>query len=236
VSKKLVGLEDKIEELLVIKTQDSEITSLQKQNENNSCNICICHTDGEVHHPSGPSLQLLNKTVVDNCTIVSQDNGLNASISNNNNGVITLTSSNSSDYSADNSGSMQSMRQLNPVENAKTPAAISDDQVSTETSEGFIGVQRTRIRTKRFFLSGIAGNVTSETISDYLTGRGISPTLLQVFPSRRKGTVSTKVNVRVADVETITRDNFWPKFVVCKPWISKEKFHLKNNVENYEQH
>ena len=61
VSKKLVGLEDKIEGLLVIiKTQDSEITSLQKQNENNSCNICICHTVGEVHHPSGPSLQLFN--------------------------------------------------------------------------------------------------------------------------------------------------------------------------------
>ena len=178
MSKKLVGLEDKIEELLVIKTQDSEITSLQKQNENNSCNICICHTDGEVHHPSAASLQLLNKTVVDNCTIVSQDTGLNASISNNNNGVITLTSSNSSDYSADNSGSMQSsetvVRKESYADVIRTPkrnnnnktsrnatiksggeredsAAISDDQVSTETSEGFIGVQRTRIRTKRFF-------------------------------------------------------------------------------------
>jgi hypothetical protein len=146
-----VGLEDKIEELLVIiKTlQDSEITSLQKQNENNSCKICICHTDGGVHHPSGPSLQLLNKTVVDNCTIVSQDNGSNASISNNNNGVITLTSSNSSDYSADNSGSMQSsetvVRKESYADVIRTPKRNNNNKTSQNATIKPVENAKTRL-------------------------------------------------------------------------------------------
>ena len=112
---------------------------------------------------------------------------------------------------------------------------IPDDHENIEQSEtnGFIGVERTRIRTKRFFFSGIAENVSAELISAYLSKRNINPTLLRVFPSRRKGTNSAKIYVRTSDVGTLPKDNFWPKCVVCKPWLSKEKLKI-NQVKNAE--
>ena len=112
---------------------------------------------------------------------------------------------------------------------------IPDDHENIEPSEtnGFIGVERTRVRTKRFFLSGMAENVSAELISAYLSKRNINPTLLRVFPSCRKGTNSAKINVRISDVGTLSKDNFWPKFVVCKPWLLKEKLKI-NQVKNAE--
>ena len=87
---------------------------------------------------------------------------------------------------------------------------IPDDHENIEQSEtnGFIGVERTRIRTKRFFFSGIAENVSAELILAYLSKRNINPTLLRVFPSRRKGTNSAKIYVRTSDVGTLPKDNF----------------------------
>ena len=87
---------------------------------------------------------------------------------------------------------------------------IPDDHENIEPSEtnAFIGVERTRVRTKRFFLSGIDENVSAELILAYLSKRNINPTLLRVFPSRRKGTNSAKIYVRTSDVGTLPKDNF----------------------------
>lgn len=117
-------------------------------------------------------------------------------------------------------------------QHAQRSIVICDEQenVSTSESDGFIGVKRARVNTKRFFLSGIAENVTREMILSYLSKREVNPTLLRIFSSRRKGTVSAKLNVRISDANTISKDNFWPKFVVCKPWLSKEKL-SKDNAE-----
>ena len=60
---------------------------------------------------------------------------------------------------------------------------IVDD--STSDSDGFIGVKRRRANVKKFFLSGIADTVTTETILDYLQKRNIHPTQLRLFSSRR---------------------------------------------------
>ena len=77
---------------------------------------------------------------------------------------------------------------------------------------------------KRFFLSGIADTVTTKTILNYLQKRNIHPTQLRLFSSRRKGTKSAKLNVLASESLALTENDFWPKFVSCKPWLTKGKF------------
>ena len=110
-------------------------------------------------------------------------------------------------------------------QHANESVGICKEQENAESPEnnGFVGVKRTRVNTKRFFLSEIAENATTEMIPGYLSKKEIYPTLLRIFPSRRKGTISGKLNVRIGDIKTILEENFWPKFVICKPWLSKEK-------------
>lgn len=64
-----------------------------------------------------------------------------------------------------------------------------DDDVN-----GFIGVKRQRIRTKLYFISGIADNVGKEETIRFVNKKGIMPTLINLFPSKWKGTQSAKIN------------------------------------------
>ena len=107
--------------------------------------------------------------------------------------------------------------------NIDSTTDIVDD--STFDSDGFIGVKRRRAKVKRFFLSGIADTVTTETILDYLQKRNIHPTHLRLFSSRRKGTKSAKLNVVASENLTLTENDFWPKFVSSKPWLTRGKLH-----------
>lgn len=115
-------------------------------------------------------------------------------------------------------------------------AIVSDEQSNPSTTDydGFTGVKRKRMNIKRFFLGGIADHVTAEMILGYLEQKNIRPTQLRVFSSRRKGTISAKLNVKAVNSAAICKDEFWPKFVICKPWMTKEKLgkaYLKRNDE-----
>ncbi len=70
-------------------------------------------------------------------------------------------------------------------------------------NDEFIGVQPNHIKTKRYYIGGIAEDTKKETIIHFSKSKGICPTLLNLFTSKRKGTLSTKMNIRVEDVEKI---------------------------------
>jgi hypothetical protein len=53
--------------------------------------------------------------------------------------------------------------------------------------------------------------------------KGISPTFVRLFKSRRKGTVAIRVNVKLSDFQTVSDNDFWPKHVYAREWISKQK-------------
>ena len=84
--------------------------------------------------------------------------------------------------------------------------------------DGFIGVERKRNRTKQLFLTGIAKNVKENQIQSYLEDRDVTPTQITIFQSKRKGTISAKVNIPSASLPLVQHEHFWPKFVTCKPW------------------
>ena len=99
---------------------------------------------------------------------------------------------------------------------------FSQDETEPQ-EERFIGVQRKRNNTRAFFLSGINQKVSEKEIQDYLHKRNVIPTLLKIFPSQRKGTVSAKINVPAAASSQVTQSDFWPKFVHCRKWVPKSK-------------
>ena len=109
----------------------------------------------------------------------------------------------------------------------KTIVSVSIQNFSqgeTEPQEEiFIGVQRKRNNTRAFFLSGINQKVSEKEIQDYLHKRNVILTLLKIFPSQRKGTVSAKINVPAAASSQVTQSDFWPKFVYCRKWVPKSK-------------
>jgi hypothetical protein len=95
--------------------------------------------------------------------------------------------------------------------------------------DGFIGVERNRRKTKKFFLTGIAENVNENQILSYLNKKNIIPTYISIFPSRRRGVLSSKIHVPSAASSLVQKENFWPKHVTCKPWRAKDN--IKNPVE-----
>ena len=99
--------------------------------------------------------------------------------------------------------------------------------------DGVKGVERRRNRVKRFFLSGIAKSVTETNIRAYLEKRNVKPTQISIFKSRREGTVSAKINIPAGDAKLVNTNEFWPRFVQCKPWqhtYDKQSFDRRRNT------
>ena len=93
-------------------------------------------------------------------------------------------------------------------DNATENMQSSTCTVDVGTDAGFTGVKRNRVQTKRYFVSEIAENVNKDMILQYLDKKGVNPTLINLFSSKRKGTLSAKLNLRAVDSKRIQEDEF----------------------------
>ena len=100
-------------------------------------------------------------------------------------------------------------------EHLKKQPLINDDE--------FKGVDRRWSRMKHFFLTGISDDVHKEQIVSYLKDRNVEPTNISIFNSRQKGAISAKVSVPSSAAPLLDKENFWPKFVRCRPWRKKQQ-------------
>ena len=75
----------------------------------------------------------------------------------------------------------------------------NQNELASVSNNKFIGVERRRNKTKSFFLTGIAESVTEDQVLAYLRKRNMTPTLICIFQSRRKGTCSAKINFSSRD-------------------------------------
>ena len=113
----------------------------------------------------------------------------------------------------------QHVQSQHQVESLKESIAVDEGD-----TEAFIGVKRTRVNTRAFFLGGINKKVNAKQIYEYLLQRDITPTLLKVFSSKRKGTMSAKLNVKSKDIARVLAPDFWPKYVRCWAWLTQKRF------------
>ena len=85
---------------------------------------------------------------------------------------------------------------------------------------GLLELRESEIKLSNLFLTGIAENVKEYQIQSYLEDRDVTPTRITLFQSKRKGTISAKVNIPSASLPLVQHEHFWPKFVTCKTWRS----------------
>jgi hypothetical protein len=53
--------------------------------------------------------------------------------------------------------------------------------------------------------------------------RNVTPNNITIFQSKRVGTISAKIRIPLASSPIVLQENFWPKYVFCKPWLQKPK-------------
>ena len=117
------------------------------------------------------------------------------------------------------------------VERRESNLSVAGSKEDNESSEemDFVGVQKHKVR--RLYLGGVREGVNEQTITNYMQKKGISPTFMRLFKSKRKGTVAVRVNVKSADFERVSDNKFWPKHVYAREWLSKAKWLNKNNTD-----
>lgn len=111
-----------------------------------------------------------------------------------------------------------SPKKVQLINKTSSKSMSNTPQHNNDIEDQFKGIKR--YRTKKLFLTGIAEGVNENNIMAYLTKRNIKPTYISVFKSRRQGCVSAKVNIPSSASKAIESENFWPKYVKCKPWRS----------------
>ena len=79
-------------------------------------------------------------------------------------------------------------------------------------------------------MSGIAENVNENHILFYLREREIIPTYISIFRSKRRGSLSAKINIPKAVCSLVEQKGFWPMHVSFKPW--KPSNQEKNSVQH----
>ena len=115
---------------------------------------------------------------------------------------------------------------IKPVNKAKTKKILqTNPPVSvTNSSDSFIGVaQKRRTNYKQFFLSGVAKNVNEDQILSYLVERNVTPDHIAIFQSKQVEKISAKICIPSASSAIVLQEDFWPKFILCKPRLQKPK-------------
>jgi hypothetical protein len=223
-----------------IQVQNAEIKQLKSENErlldmHSSSNNMFCNNksisnsqEPSDHVGQDKNLTKENEDIINDVTI---QNVLNVPLSKEPRSYRLAVMSNSQKQT-DEVSNRRPNKEQNQIQESKKPAKSKRNNTKSSSivslDDEFIGVQRNRVKTKRYYIGGIAETTKKETLLQYLNDKGISPTLFNLFTSRRKGTLSAKMNVHAEDVEKMIVEDFWPKHVYCRPWVSKEK--LDNKV------
>lgn len=103
--------------------------------------------------------------------------------------------------------------------------------------DGFIGInfKPKKVKSKKFFLTGIADSVKESHILNYLEERDLKPTYISVVNNTRKNTMSAKIHFPFVVCSIVEQSDLWPKFVHCKSWKSRRLLErTKENIVNVE--
>ena len=81
-----------------------------------------------------------------------------------------------------------------------------------------------RKRPKSFYVGGFKNSINENKIYRHVTNRGLKLTKVSVFRSKRVDAAVVRVNIEDdSNVSLIDDPLFWPKGVVCRPWVSRYK-------------
>eukprot|EP00058_Branchiostoma_floridae_P002761 XP_002588249.1 hypothetical protein BRAFLDRAFT_86696 [Branchiostoma floridae] len=118
-----------------------------------------------------------------------------------------------------------------------------NNENSTEFSD-FVGIERHRLKRKRFFLGYMKRTETKklqDTIYRYADSKGVQLTFVRVMTNKQKDMAFARVNVLLHQAHRVTEENFWPRGVRCREWVSERVYktympHSGLTIDNYREH
>ena len=85
-------------------------------------------------------------------------------------------------------------------------------------------------RTKRFYVGGFLPSITEKKLINYAARRGITLTWVNIHRYEHQNRAVIRVNVEATKAGQLLEEGFWPKGVMCRPWLSKGQF--RNRYQN----
>ncbi|XP_066301888.1 filamin A-interacting protein 1-like [Branchiostoma lanceolatum] len=100
----------------------------------------------------------------------------------------------------------------------------------------FVGIGRNRLRRKRFFL-GYMKKTETESLQSmilrYAQSKGVQLSFVRVMNSRQKDIAFARINVLLHQAHMVVKEDFWPKGVKCREWMSERRYKSKgDNTED----
>jgi hypothetical protein len=86
---------------------------------------------------------------------------------------------------------------------------------------------------KTLLCGGIHRDSTDGGLEEYQTERGINPTKLSLFESKR-GNLCAKIPIPYYEAFIIEDPEFWSRFMRCSQWLTKNMWH-KRQTADYSQ-
>jgi hypothetical protein len=88
--------------------------------------------------------------------------------------------------------------------------------------------------TKRYFVGGFNKSVSIKYLTNFVTSRGATVTMIRKFPMRKsRNKVIVRLNVEANENADLVLDpGFWPKGITCETWMSRAEIQQKNLYGN----
>ncbi|XP_078594202.1 uncharacterized protein LOC144871993 [Branchiostoma floridae x Branchiostoma japonicum] len=119
----------------------------------------------------------------------------------------------------------------NPATQDKRKRIIShednDDSNADDMFRDFIGVERRRIRRKRFFLGYMKKNdpkKLQQTIYKYAQHKGVQLSFVRLMPTKQRDLYFARINVPLYQAHKVVGERFWPPGITCREWLSERKY------------
>lgn len=108
----------------------------------------------------------------------------------------------------------------------------------TDDSDDIEFAQYVKKRAKRYYLGGFKPTITPARIETYVRKRGVKVTWVRIWPSKRNpNNVVIRVNVEDnCNVQLLEKRSFWPRGVICRPWVDHHERSYRQQSQSYSQH
>ncbi|KAI8517974.1 hypothetical protein Bbelb_039910 [Branchiostoma belcheri] len=122
--------------------------------------------------------------------------------------------------------------QPRPTYNSKQMCSPERDESNKSADlADFVGVERTRVKRKRFFLGYLKKTdplKLQSMVHKFARNKGVQLTFVRIMASKQKDTAFARINVPVEQAHLVVEDNFWPNGVKCRAWVSENTYRNKD--------
>lgn len=111
-------------------------------------------------------------------------------------------------------------------------AALETENIEDEEFSKFV-----KKKPRRYYLGGFKPGISRKLIEQYVRKRGPTVTWVRIWRSKRNAN-SLVIRLNVEDnqyAEFLEHSTFWPRGVICRPWINRNELNSDKSDDYYQQ-